>query len=363
MIHWQIGEVTELVSERYGMQEVRVRLPDGRMERALHDTSVHETLQTGDQVLLNTTAVHLNLGTGGYHFVHTVLPPGERSPKVQGHMMKLKYTSLQRAVLAAEEQRSPHHDVFLHHQSIDGTPVLIGELHSMLPIACTWLRSRRPDLRIAYVMSDGGALPIALSRHVAALKQMNWLQGTVTYGQAYGGDLETMNKFTALIAARHVLGADVIIVCMGPGIAGTGTPLGHTGTEAGELVNAAHRLGGIPIMMARVSGAEQRPRHYGLSHHLLANLQIITACPAILPLNRLMPDELLTVIEGQLHSIRQENIHRIEWLDTPSADQLEGVLRTYPLKISTMGRSSDDDPVFYMNVASAAEYAWRSLGS
>src|SRR5690606_14285371 len=97
---------------------------------------------------------------------------------------------------------------------------------------------RRPNIKVAYIMSDGGALPLTLSRHAAQLAEMSWLCGTVTYGQAYGGDLETMNKFTALIAARHILQADIIIVCMGPGIAGTGTPLGHTGTEVGELINA-----------------------------------------------------------------------------------------------------------------------------
>ncbi len=110
-----------------------------------------------------------------------------------------------------------------------------------------WLKAQKPELRIAYIMSDGGALPLAYSRHVAILKQLSWLSGTVTYGQAYGGDLETMNKFTACIAARHILKADLIIACMGPGIAGTGTPLGHTGIEVGELINCVHQLGGKPF--------------------------------------------------------------------------------------------------------------------
>jgi len=412
MIQWQIGRVREPISERAGMQEVRVEMTDGKLEKALHDTTVHEPLQAGDIVWLNTTAVQLQLGTGGYHFVHAVIPrrdstssqaepraedrtsasvvhaadvagfhahtsgvhlgdeslyqavnksTARRRPPSSGHMMKLKYTSLQRAVLAAEEEASPHHEVFLQHQSIDGTPVLIGELHSMLPIACAWLHHRSPELRIAYVMSDGGALPISLSRHVAALKQMSWLCGTVTYGQAYGGDLETMNKFTALIAARHILGADVIVVCMGPGIAGTGTPLGHTGTEAGELVNAVHRLGGMPIMMARMSGADVRPRHYGLSHHLLTNLEIVAACPAILPLHRQLPDRLRPIVEQQLEAVAGSKQHQIEWLERPQVDELESALHAYPLKISTMGRTVAEDPTFYMNVASAAEYAGRYL--
>jgi hypothetical protein len=412
MIKWRIGIVTDCVPERSGLQEVRVKLGDGSIEPALHDTTVHEALKPGDVVLLNTTAVYLKLGTGGYHFVHAVFPRVDaqengdvpvpaldryvqgmplkaesdeenvgrgfvardntdgRSPadsprpnegKRTGHMMKLKYTSLQRAVLAAEEENSPYHELFLRHRSIDGVPVLIGELHSMLPVAAAWLRRRDAKLRVAYVMTDGGALPISFSRHVTALKQLSWLCGTVTYGQAYGGDLETMNKFTALIAARHILQADVIIVCMGPGIAGTGTPLGHTGTEAGELVNAVDRLGGTPIMIPRVSGADRRSRHYGVSHHLLVNLDIVAACPAVLPMNRHLPDAVKSVSEQQLAHIGRSGFHRIEWLDTPAPPELESALRTYPLKISTMGRTWSDDPAFYLCVASAAEYALKMV--
>jgi ribosomal protein S28E/S33 len=376
MIHWQTGRVIERIAERSGMQEVRVELADGQVERALHDTSVQRPLREGDLVLLNTTAVRLGLGSGGYHFVHAILPEGAEASRppaanrsgrrwrigLEGHMMKLKYTSLQRAVLAAEEPASTHHEIFHRHQSIDGAPVLIGELHSMLPIAAAWLHRRRHDLRIAYVMSDGGALPISFSRHAAALRQLNWLCGTVTYGQAYGGDLETMNKYTALIAARHILHADVIIACMGPGIAGTGTPLGHTGTEAGELVNAAHMLRGIPILMARVSEVDHRPRHYGLSHHLLNNLRYVAACPAHLPLSNCLPDDLREVIRAQLQSAALPERHQIHWLARPAAKELEEALSAYPVDITTMGRTFHEDPGFYLCVASAAEFALQELG-
>lgn len=405
MIAWQIGIVAELIAQRDGMQEVRVKLSDGTSGRALHDLTIHEPLIAGDQVLLNTTAVRLNLGTGGYHFVHAKLPessfgdagcsdhlaePGSAAERGHtecytdpstdrytnrytdrnnsrcreygkavhnGHMMKLKYTSLQRAVLAAEEPASPYHEVFINHQRIDGIPVLVGELHSMLPIAAAWLHYAKPQLRIAYVMSDGGALPLSFSRHVSALKQLSWLCGTVTYGQAYGGDLETMNKFTALIAARHILHADIIIACMGPGIAGTGTPLGHTGTEAGELVNAAAMLGGRPILMPRLSGAEKRPRHYGLSHHLTANLKYTAACSAVLPLPAGLPDELAAVVRRQLEPILKDGRHRILWQEEPSLADLEAALHAYPLTITTMGRTLRDDPSFYLGAASAAAYA------
>ena len=53
-----------------------------------------------------------------------------------------------------------------------------------------------------------------------------------------------MNLYSALLAARHVLGADVTIVAIGPGIPGTATPFGHSGIAQGQALNAAHSLGG-----------------------------------------------------------------------------------------------------------------------
>ena len=48
----------------------------------------------------------------------------------------------------------------------------------------------RPGSRVVYVMSDQGALPMAFSRSVAELRASGLLAGTVTVGQAFGGDLE-----------------------------------------------------------------------------------------------------------------------------------------------------------------------------
>ena len=381
MIYWRTGFVVEVTSERSGMQEVKVELEGGYVDKALHDMSIHPPLCEGDLVLLNTTAVQLGLGSGGYHFVHAVLSPFKQgtqsnvfepdmpmsisSPAIsripQGHLMKLKYTSLQRAVLSAEEENSPYHHIFVEQHDISGTPVLIGELHSMLPIAVTWLMARKPYLRIAYVMSDGGALPIAFSRHVAILKQLSWLSGTVTYGQAYGGDLETMNKFTACIAARHIFKADIIIVCMGPGIAGTGTPLGHTGIEVGELVNCVHMLGGKPIIMPRVSEVDKRQRHVGISHHVLATLQYAAVCQAVLPLSAQISASLERIMKLQLANIDGFERHETVWLKEPTVGQLQAALSKYPVPVASMGRTLYDDPSFFLNVASAAEYAIRYL--
>ena len=76
-------------------------------------------------------------------------------------------------------------------------------------------------------------------------------------GQAFGGDLEAVTLHTGLLAARHVLGADVAVVAQGPGNLGTGTRWGFSGVAAGEAVNAVARPGRPPGGVA--AGLGRRP--------------------------------------------------------------------------------------------------------
>src|SRR5207237_5905914 len=88
-------------------------------------------------------------------------------------------------------------------------------------------------------------------------------------GQALGGDLEAVTLHTGLLAARHVLAADLAVVAQGPGNLGTGTRWGFSGVACGEAVNAAAVLNGRPVASLRVSEADPRRRHRGISHHSL----------------------------------------------------------------------------------------------
>jgi hypothetical protein len=101
----------------------------------------------------------------------------------------------------------------------------------------------------------------------AGLREAGWLAGTVSVGQAFGGDLEAVTVHSGLLAARHVLGADVAVVAQGPGNLGTATTWGFSGVAAGEAVNAVAALGGRAVASLRVSGADTRQRHRGISHH------------------------------------------------------------------------------------------------
>ena len=76
---------------RDGLQ--RVRLDSGR--RAFVLTQLVGPVAVGDRVVVNTTAVDLGLGTGGSDIVHWNLARDAWSEPGPGHVMKLRYTSLQ----------------------------------------------------------------------------------------------------------------------------------------------------------------------------------------------------------------------------------------------------------------------------
>src|SRR4051812_2227617 len=61
----------------------------------------------GDDVVVNTQAVDLGLGSGGFDVLHTNLTRGLGLTAEPGaHVMKLPYTPLQHAVRHVEEDRS-----------------------------------------------------------------------------------------------------------------------------------------------------------------------------------------------------------------------------------------------------------------
>ena len=60
----------------------------------------------------------------------------------------------------------------------------------------------------------------------------------------------------------------------GPGIVGTGTLLGHGGIAAAVAANTATASGGTPILAVRMSEADRRERHLGVSHHVRAILDL-----------------------------------------------------------------------------------------
>ena len=199
-------------------------------------------------------------------------------------------------------------------------PVVIADLHSALPAIVAGVRADRPGARVAYVMTDGGALPAWFSRTLDGLRGA--LAGTVTVGQAFGGDLEATNVHSGLLAARHVLDADVAVVTQGPGNLGTGTTWGFSGVAAGEAVNAAAVLGGRPVGSLRISDADPRPRHRGVSHHSLTAYGRVALAPADLVVPAGPDPALAAEVAAALAPLAPP--HRIVTVDT---DGLDAALR------------------------------------
>ncbi|HWG28167.1 DUF3866 family protein [Actinospica sp.] len=351
MIAWREGHVTALGRSWPGARELTARVDDADLRVLAYPQLVGEP-RVGDRILLNVNAQAMGLGTGGYALA-VALPDRlpQDPPPGPGHLVKARYTPLQPIVLGADEQDSAHHDLMKDADSLDGMPVVSADLHSAVPAICAAIRHDRPATRIAYVMSDGGALPLWFSRTVAGLREAEWLCGSVTVGQAFGGDLEAVTVHTGLLAAKLILGAEVAIVSQGPGNLGTGTKWGFSGVACGEAVNAAGVLGGRAIGVLRVSEADARDRHRGLSHHSLTAYGRVALAPAELAL----PDEPGAFWDGvRAQAATLDGRHTLRTVPCTGLDE---ALAASPVALSTMGRGLKEDRAGFLAAACAGRLA------
>jgi hypothetical protein len=221
-------------------------------------TDVTGPVEEGDEVLVNVQARELGLGSGGFDIVYANLTRGlDLAPDNGAHVMALPYAPGQWAVQHAEEEG-------VAADSLDGLPVVLCTVHSQVAPAWAALRDRR----VAYIQVAGGALPLDLSDAVRTLP----LVVRVSVAPCFGGDARCVSVASALlwVASR----ADVAICAVGPGIVGTGTRFGHGAVSLAEAANVASALGGTAILATRVSDADSRVRHRGVSHHTRAVLDL-----------------------------------------------------------------------------------------
>lgn len=319
--------MTEILAQRPGLQRVLV---DGEKAYAL--TEQIGTVAVGDEVVVNTTAVDLGLGTGGWHVVHWNLARSSWSTPGPGHIMKVRYTSLQSDTGAAEEHLDPGTD-------LGGVPVVACSLHSQVPIVASVFLDRHPTARVAYVMTDGAALPMALSDLVVAMRSSGVIHTTITAGHAFGGDHEAVSVPSALAIAVNVEHADLVVVGMGPGVVGTDTALGTTAVEVAGILDATDALNGRPICCVRASGVDRRPRHRGASHHV----------ETILRLTRTRAE--VAVVPGAELDRDDHDITVVDPGDVPASLAARG------LHVTSMGRGPDDDPLFYASAGAAGALA------
>lgn len=345
------GTVTRIESVDEKIVHLRVRVDKEELD-AVAFPDMTGALEVGHRVVVNTTGLTLDLGTGGTAFVLWNLDaPGPTEPG-QGHIVKLRYTPWQRNVVSVESQDSPHHEKLKEVDSIGGIPVVACGLHSQIAAVTAGIKSVAHEARVGYLMTDGGALPIAWSRLVKQLRAAELIDVTATCGHAFGADLEAVNIFSGLAALREVGGVDVIVASMGPGVVGTGTLLGHTALEQGQILDAAGALGGRAVMCLRISFADERARHRGVGHHSLAalNLSAREPCTVVVPD---LGDDTEPVCD-ELHDEGIDKRHEIEVVDGRRAVSL---MKEKGIRPTSMGRTPEETPELFLAAGAAGVFA------
>jgi hypothetical protein len=318
----------------------------GERRRAWADASLVGPVEVGDEVVVNTEALDLGLGSGGFDVVHVNLTRGLESggPAGDAHVMKLNYSSLQHAVEPVEGDRA--------RSDAPARPVLVIPMHGHLAPAAWAFREAAPGRELGFVQGPGGALPGALSRDVAELLDRGLVAGHVTAGAAYGGGAEAITLPGGVDAALHELGWDAVVVGPGPGILGSDSRLGHGGMAALDAAHSALALGLPTLVCPRLSSSDPRARHRGLSHHSGTVLSMLLGAVRVpVPeasvegwplLDAEAPeggspqaalDELIEICGGR-HDIAVQPI------------DLDGYAAS-GLPTSTMGRSIEEDPLFF----------------
>lgn len=317
----------------------------GERRRAWADPALVGECRAGDEVVVNTEALDLGLGSGGFDVVCANLTRGLEAPgERDAHVIKLNYAPIQHPVDPVE----------LEHDSADARPrrrlpVLVLPLHGHLAPAAWAFAQAEPDRSLGYVQTPGGALPGTLSRDVGELRGRGLLAGHLTAGACYGGEREAISVTGALHAAAEGLGWDAVVAGPGPGILGSASRYGHGGMAALDVAHAALALGLPTLLSPRLSASDPRERHRGLSHHSASVLELLLGTvrvpvpetdaggwPTEAPEGGSAPDALAALAEacGDRHDVAVEQV------------DLDGYASA-ALPTRTMGRELSEDPLFF----------------
>jgi hypothetical protein len=324
---------------------------DAGRRAAIADIGLVGRAEAGDELVVNVEANDLGLGSGGFDVVHVNLTRGLTAPVDGGaNVMKLNYTSLQHTVLPVEDERL---------RLPLAQPVAVLALHGQLaPVAWAFAQAA-PRARVGYVQTGGGALPGGHSDTVRALRERGLLAGHVTAGASFGGEREAITTLGALHDGVRALGWDAAICGPGPGIVGSSSALGHGGLAALDSAHAALALEAPTLLVARMSNADRRERHRGISHHTLTVLDLLLEPVTVaLPAGMRSPvgadlrarlgdafgDRAAARPAVALEVERPARLTRHDWrratVDLPS-------YAASRLPAETMGRTLAQDPLFF----------------
>jgi hypothetical protein len=127
--------------------------------------------------------------------------------------------------------------------------------------------------------------------------------------------------------------------------------------EQGQVLDAATALGGRAIACLRISYADERPRHRGLSHHDITALTIAARerATVVLPdLDQAKKREVRSQVEAAELHLRH---------DITTADGAAGVdlLEAKGLRLRSMGRDLTEVRELFTAAAAAGDVAARYL--
>lgn len=324
------GRVTEIVGGRPEAIEL-IYDTDGAARRAFADRSLIGPVEAGDEIIANTEAVQLGLGSGGRDIVLVNLTRGVGADADgEVRVMKLNYSPLQHAIGPIELEDLG--DL----SAIAQRPVAVFQIHAQLP-CIAWQAARRlVGLKLGYVQTAGGALPGTMSDATARLYRQGLICEHVTVSPTYGGQAEAISVVGALHAGFVDRGWQAAVVGPGPGILGSATALGHGSIYALDALHAALALGLSPLMAVRASSGDPRERHRGVSHHTRSVLQL-----ALRPVD-------VAVAAGSALDCDEFSRHRV----VAAEIELDGYAAS-GLPAATMGRNISQDAVFFQQALAA----------
>lgn len=356
MASWRIGSVTSVEHTAADLVTCTVALDDAEITAVGYPGMLADVV-VGDRVVVNMTGLDLALGTGGHGFLLWNLDGRDVPRPGTGHIVKMRYTPWQTEVPAVEAPESDHHEILAEAASLTGAPVVVCGLHSQVAPAAAGIKAAIKDARVGYLMTDGAGLPLAWSDLVRSLRGAGLIDITATCGHAFGGDLEAVNAFSGMLALRHAGECDALVVAMGPGVVGTGTRFGFTAIEQGPLLDAATALGGHSIAALRISFADARDRHRGVSHHSLTALSVAARerCTVAVPT---LERDAAEMVRAQLVDAGLAGRHElVEGDGSPGISEL----RRRGVIVTSMGRSLGETPELFAAAAAAGALAAHTL--
>ncbi|WP_096188536.1 DUF3866 family protein [Evansella halocellulosilytica] len=347
-------EIIRIISETEDLMKVETT---GGCGRALIYKRIHGGAAVGDRVIVNTTATALRLGTGGWDIVRYIEKNSFESKAIndqKGHIVKARYLSDQHSVMSIEAPESEEHHIFDKKFTLNGKEILIGELHSIVPVIWFLLKEYNPHQTFVVIFSDEASLPLMMSEHLQYLKkQPSFL--SITTGQSFGGQIEAVNIVTALQYVIEKYNHAVVLISLGPGVVGTSTPYGFSGIAQAQWANIVQSLNGVPVWIPRLSAADKRNRHKGISHHTYTPLTEFTYGKQVLPVP--FGDYSNQWLDLQLNELDQDPNIQVERRDEQPLFQLLSLIdKKAPFPIKTMGRSFIQDNLFFLGIAAALDW-------